>query len=74
MNSTSDKTNSLTMTIEETARALGISRGLAYDLARQNKLPGVLRLGRRMVVSRKAFERFLEDGTNGSIVPPNKAR
>jgi excisionase family DNA binding protein len=39
----------VTMSIEEAARFLGISRGLAYDLARRHELP-VVRLGRRMVV------------------------
>lgn len=58
----SEKSEPLTMSVKEAAKALGISRGLAYDLARQNKLPGVLRLGRRMVVSRKAINAFLDGG------------
>lgn len=50
----------LTMTIPEFARACSISRGLAYDLARRDKLPvKVIRLGRRMVLSRKAVEALL---------------
>jgi len=53
-------TDSLTMTIPEVARALGISRGLAYDLARRDALPiKVIKLGRRMVLSRKAVEELL---------------
>lgn len=53
--------DSLTMTIPEVAKALGISRGLAYDLARRNELPvPVIRLGKRMVLSRKAVEALLE--------------
>ncbi|MDP6496034.1 MAG: helix-turn-helix domain-containing protein [Dehalococcoidia bacterium] len=51
-----------TMKIAEAARYLGISRQTAYDLANQGKLPGARRLGRRFVVSRKAIERYLEDG------------
>ena len=52
----------LTMTISEFAEASGISRNLAYDLARRNELPvPVIRFGRRMVVSRKALERLLEE-------------
>jgi excisionase family DNA binding protein len=43
------------MSIEEAAEALGISRGLAYELARTNGLP-VLRLGRRLVVPRAQLE------------------
>ena len=52
--------NSLTMTIPEVARALGISRGLAYELARRDELPVlVIKLGRRMVLSRRAVELLL---------------
>ena len=59
--------DSLTMTIPSVARALGISRGLAYELARRNELPvNVIRLGeKRMVVSRKAVEALLEN--NGAV-------
>lgn len=50
----------LTMTVEEAAARLGISRTLAYELAKANRLPApVLRLGRRLVVSRLALERVL---------------
>jgi excisionase family DNA binding protein len=48
-------TDRLTMSIEEAARALGVSRGLAYELARTGGLP-VLRLGRRIVVPRAQLE------------------
>jgi len=52
------------MSIPEFARACSISRALAYDLARRNELPvPVIRLGRRMVLSRKAVEALLEAGT-----------
>ena len=53
--------DTLTMTIPEVARALGISRGLAYELAKRNELPvKVLRLGeKRMVVSKRALEDLL---------------
>jgi len=44
----------LTLTITEAAGLLGISRGLAYELAARGELP-VLRLGRRMVIPRKAL-------------------
>ena len=49
-----------TLTVEEAAARLGISRTLAYELARTGRLPGpVLRLGRRVVISRQALERVL---------------
>jgi len=54
------------MTIPEFAKATGISRGLCYGLARQDKLPvKVIRLGRRMVLSRKAVEALFSG--NGEI-------
>ena len=40
------------MTVEEAGVALGIGRGLAYELARTNQIP-VIRLGRRMLVPRQ---------------------
>ena len=50
----------LTLTVEEVAEMLGVSRGLAYALARRNELPvPVIKLGRRMVLSRKAVEALL---------------
>ena len=56
-------TDSLVMSIPEFARACSISRGLAYDLARRDALPmKVIRLGRRMVLSRKAVTALLEGG------------
>ena len=54
----------LTLSIKETADALGISKNLAYSLARRGELPGVIHLGqKRMVVSRAAIERLLNDDT-----------
>ena len=54
-------TEKLTISIPEAAVVLGISRGLAYDLARRDLLPvPVIRLGRRMVLSRKAVKELLE--------------
>ena len=59
--------DTLTMTIPEIAKILGISRGLAYDLARRDALPvPVIKLGRRMVLSRKAVERLLSGDTEVS--------
>jgi excisionase family DNA binding protein len=48
----------LTLTVEEAAIALGISRSLAYDLARRGDLP-VLRLGHRLLVSRAGLMKML---------------
>lgn len=52
--------NKLTISVAEAAEMLGISRNLGYSLARQGKLPGVIKLGqKRMVVSRKAVEALI---------------
>ncbi len=51
-----------TLTITEAAAILGISRNLAYELAKRGELPGVIKLGqKRLVVSRQAIERLLND-------------
>ena len=54
-----------TVSIEAASRALGISRGLGYDLAARGEFPvPVIRLGqRRMVVAKTALERLLEGAT-----------
>ena len=47
------------MTVPEAARALGISRNSAYVAVRAGEIPSI-KLGRRVVIPRVAFERFLE--------------
>lgn len=61
------KSDSLTVTIPEVAKALGISRGLAYQLARRNELRlPVIQLGdKRMVVPRQALEALLSGKGGG---------
>ncbi len=51
----------LTLTVSETARLLGISRGLAYEMVRTGEIPSV-RFGKRVLVPRRALERLLEKG------------
>jgi len=51
----------LTLSVGEAAKCLGLSRGLAYQLAREGKLPTV-RFGRRLLVPKKALEKLLEAG------------
>ncbi len=56
----------LTMTLPEFAEAYGISKNLAYDLARRDKLPvPVIHLGKRLVLSRRAVLALL-DGDNAN--------
>ena len=55
---TKENGDRLCFSIPETARMLGISRGLAYELARSGQIP-VLRLGKRLLVPKIALERML---------------
>ena len=48
------------MTVPEAAKILRISRNHAYELARQGKLP-VIRLGKRLIIPRIGFEKWLEE-------------
>lgn len=51
----------LILSITEAAKILKISRGMAYGLANQGKLP-VIRVGRRMIVPRKRLNDLLSKG------------
>lgn len=51
----------LTLTVPEAGKLLGLGRDGAYQAVARGELP-VLRFGRRMVVSRKALERLIDDG------------
>jgi excisionase family DNA binding protein len=64
----SNRVERVTMTVEEAARQLGISRGSAYAAARRGELPAI-RINRRIVVPRVAFQRWLESAATGSGEP-----
>jgi len=49
----------LVMSVEAAAKALHISRNLAYQAARDGQLP-CIRIGRRLLVPRRALEKLLE--------------
>ncbi len=51
----------LTLTVEETAKLLGIGRQLAYERVKTGEIP-VIRVGRRLLVPRRALEKLLEQG------------
>lgn len=56
----------LTISVEDAARVLSIGRGLAYRLAREGTLPGVLTLGGRYVVSKGALLAALQTPLTGT--------
>ena len=51
-----------TLTVEEAARLLGISRALAYELVRDGEIPS-LRLRRRIVIPRRVIDALLDGET-----------
>src|SRR5690606_2539369 len=60
---------SLTVTVEQAAAALGISRGLAYELVRRGEIPSV-RLGRRIVVPIRVLDELIGGTPADQPKPP----
>jgi excisionase family DNA binding protein len=56
----------LTITVEEAGRLLGISRGLAYQMAREGKIPAI-RFGKRLVVPKWAINHLLQEPQEPAI-------
>jgi len=50
----------LIYTVEKAGRLLGIGRSAAYEAARSGELP-VIRIGRRLLVSKQALDRMLSE-------------
>ncbi len=50
----------LTLNVSDAAKVLGISRGLAYQMVREGKLPAI-RFGKRLVVPKWAIEHLLQE-------------
>ena len=65
-------TEPLTITVEEAARLLGVSRGSAYEAARRGELP-TIRLGRRLLVPRHHLEAMIGPLSNGDGPGANRA-
>ena len=57
-----------TMSVEEAAKILGISRNLAYAAVKTAKLPAI-RFGRKIRVPDAVVERLLDDPTPPDSVP-----
>ncbi len=54
----------LTLTVEQAASALGVSRTIAYEAIRQGEIPSV-RIGRRILVPKSALDRLLSGDRTG---------
>ena len=55
-----DVKNRAVLTVDETAKALGISRNSAYKAVAAGQIPSI-RVGKRILVLRKPLNRMLED-------------
>ena len=53
----------LTITVEELAQQLNVSRATAYNLARRKDFYPAFRIGHRLIISRQALSRWLNDQT-----------
>lgn len=56
------KSTPLVMTVRELSGALGISLGGMYDAIKRHEVPGVIVIGRRIVISRRAVEAWINGG------------
>ena len=52
------------LTVEEAGALLRIGRARAYEWAASGQMPGTMRLGRSIRVSRRALLRWIEEQTN----------
>jgi excisionase family DNA binding protein len=55
-------TEPLTLSVEETAKALGIGRNQAYEAVHKGEIPAI-RVGSRWLVPIRALKRLLDAGT-----------
>lgn len=52
---------SLTLTVEQAAKILGLGRNSAYEGVRRGEIP-VIKVGKRLLVPRAALEKLLQGG------------
>jgi excisionase family DNA binding protein len=58
---------SLTLTVRQVAAALNISKGLAYKAVGDGTIP-TIRIGRRLLVPRRALEKLLESPRSLDVI------
>jgi len=59
----------LTLSIPEAAKVLGIGRNLCYARVKTGEIP-VIKVGRRLLVPRRALEKLLEQGQAVTLADP----
>lgn len=57
----------LLLTTGEAARALRISRSRLYELLARDEIPGVVRIGRSVRISRRSLEAWVEAQVSGGV-------
>ena len=74
MNSQGVSTQPSLLRAEEVARMLNISRSKVFALMASGEIPGVVRIGRSVRVSRLALERWIEQQAGDpDATPPHQA-
>lgn len=58
-------TDRMTLTVEEMAESLGISRSVAYQLVREKDFPVIRVSERRLIIPIKSLEKWLEERAVG---------
>ena len=66
----STDTSRKTMTVDEAAACLGLSRGTAYQAVRTGSIPSI-RVGRRILVPTHALESLLASAKLRDLPSPN---
>jgi excisionase family DNA binding protein len=61
----------LTLSVEEAAKLLGIGRNLCYDRVKTGEIP-VIKIGRRLLVPRRALEKLLEEPKPLNLTPTSR--
>ncbi|MEQ1759535.1 MAG: helix-turn-helix domain-containing protein [Vicinamibacterales bacterium] len=55
------------LTVDETASLLRTTRKAVYALAERRQIPGITRIGRRLLIRRDALLEFLDHNTTPSL-------
>ncbi len=49
------------LSVSDFCKVAGISRALFYTLLKEGKAPNIIKVGKRTLISRKAFEKWIAD-------------
>jgi len=59
-----ETTEKVVYTAQEIMSLLGLSRNSIYKAVRENSLPGIIRVGRRVIFARAPIDAMLASGAN----------